>query len=675
MMRRVRMVMLPLVLVLVACFGFARPALADWNDGGAWNVDDADMGIKWGPTSVGGDRKGFVMVSDNRFNACLMVCGISLGDERLTADAKAKLSNSDTGGGFYLLAQRFGQYGSEGNLPDWAKPSGVVVPGVGVGIDNGSLTANSAIRTCAAMYGADATWWGDYTDLELTNALKDLLAVLNGEDSGGGPGSAIAATFDVVLKTDFHASGSIKYSGTYNGPKDYKQWIWSFNVQENVMQAISQYLSDYPYAFAAAYDNRGYFNQGQSMGMSIILSKTEPTFKTTSTYKAMTVPNGSLTWSVSFPCDAFITATFTNANHSVISLNSFNERIQWWYKPLNFGSAEPVIPPTQWPDSPTYEPPTAPVVPDPVEPTIPSEPSAPTPVEPVQPDPSAPAQNPVFNDQPTYTDDTFTADLQGILDALNEHCLHLQNALYANISDLYNKLSSKLTNDLTNLKSFFHSEFGWLNDARHDDAVTTWDYLQDLFSWLGGLISDNFYSLNQHLTQLFNWLAEQFDFSFTGTGYNDDTVVSWLQKIYSKLGTGMNTRPSDPVAEPDSFGDWLTRLLQNFIGDLLSVGQEAVGGLVNDFQQLATKFPFCVPWDIAALLALFVAEPVAPVFDLPAYTITQDGLSQVSTYHISLADYNVAWEAVRFAEKIGFAVFLAWNTTHFREFLSGRGES
>ena len=197
-MRRVRMVMVPLVLVLVACFGFVRPAYADWNDGGAWNVDDADMGIKWGPTSVDGDRKGFVMVSDNRFNGCLMLCGISLGDERLTADAKAKLSNADTGGGFYLLAQRFGQYGSEGNLPDWAKPS----------LDMGSITANSAIRSCAAMYGADATWWGDYTELERTNALNDLLAVLNGEDSGGGPGSAIAATFDVVFNTDFHASGS-----------------------------------------------------------------------------------------------------------------------------------------------------------------------------------------------------------------------------------------------------------------------------------------------------------------------------------------------------------------------------------------------------------------------------------------------------------------------------------
>ena len=93
-------------------------------------------------------------------------------------------------------------------------------------------------------------------------------------------------------------------------------------------------------------------------------------------------------------------------------------------------------------------------MPDPVEPTIPSEPSAPTPVEPVQPDPSTPGQNPVFISQPTYVENTYTADLQGILDALNEHCLHLQNALYANVSDLYNKLSTKLTNDLVQFKVF-----------------------------------------------------------------------------------------------------------------------------------------------------------------------------------------------------------------------------
>ena len=82
--------------------------------------DDADMGIKWGPTSVGGDRKGFVMVSGQSLQACLIVCGISINDERLPLTRRPN-SNSDTGGGFYLLAQRFGQYGSEGNLPDLGK--------------------------------------------------------------------------------------------------------------------------------------------------------------------------------------------------------------------------------------------------------------------------------------------------------------------------------------------------------------------------------------------------------------------------------------------------------------------------------------------------------------------------------------------------------------------------
>jgi hypothetical protein len=213
-----------------------------------------------------------------------------------------------------------------------------------------------------------------------------------------------------------------------------------------------------------------------------------------------------------------------------------------------------------------------------------------------------------------------------------------------------------------------------LNDARHDDAVTTWDYLQDLFSWLGGLISDNFSSLNQHLTQLFSWLAEQFDFSFTGTGYNDDTVVSWLKKIYSKLGTGMNTRPNDPVSEPDSFGDWLNRLLQNFVLDLLAVGQDALADLVENFRQLITKFPFSLPWDIAALLGLLVADPVAPAFDFPLYTVSDGGIQQAAMCHISLADYNDAWEGVRFIEKVGFAVFLAWNATHFKRYFDGAGK-
>lgn len=108
---------------------------------------------------------------------------------------------------------------------------------------------------------------------------------------------------------------------------------------------------------------------------------------------------------------------------------------------------------------------------------------------------------------------------------------------------------------------------------------------------------------------------------------------------------------------------------------MLALGANELAGITGALQELTTKFPFSVPWDIAALLGLLVASPVTPEFDVPQYALTSGGLAQVGTYHIDLEYLDTAWEGVRLIEKIAFGVFLAWQTPRFRAMLSrGDGE-
>lgn len=69
-----------------------------------------------------------------------------------------------------------------------------------------------------------------------------------------------------------------------------------------------------------------------------------------------------------------------------------------------------------------------------------------------------------------------------------------------------------------------------------------------------------------------------------------------------------------------------------------------------------------MPWDVAALLALLVGNPVCPEFDIPCYTVSLEGLQEVGTYHITLEPYGTAWEGVKWIETLAFAVYLITHT-------------
>lgn len=137
----------------------------------------ADMGVVWGPNPVahqGSGRidEGVICIADNSYDAALVACGVMTNDERLTADAKAKLSNESTGGSFYTLASSFHCFqGEDGyNYPDWvSNPYGL-------------------IEGFSYMYGNSSVWWARYASNLLASAKEDLQTILSGGSLGGGTG-------------------------------------------------------------------------------------------------------------------------------------------------------------------------------------------------------------------------------------------------------------------------------------------------------------------------------------------------------------------------------------------------------------------------------------------------------------------------------------------------------
>lgn len=332
---------------------------------------------------------------------------------------------------------------------------------------------------------------------------------------------------------------------------------------------------------------------------------------------------------------------------------------------VRYGVSSP-IPPTNWPDPEPSTPIEPPEVPTPETPTTPTEPTTPTVTPTTPPEPPSNPTVPIFPILNTEPDVTYvTADLSAVLDAMNEHCQHLQTAIHNAASNLYSNVSQVLSQNLANLKTFIRQQVSWLGGVIQQEHSADRSYLNQLFSWLNGNVASYFSDLADYLQDLFEWLARQMDFSVTGGEYDDNTVVSWLMKIYSKLGGGSNTKPVDPVQDPFGIGEWFNSLLQNLVLDLLALGQDWLADIVESLRELIQKFPFCIPWDIAAMLALLAAEPVAPAFDCPWPYVDASGVRTDVLLEVDLSDYDLYMVPVRNMEKILFAFYLAFKTDFF----------
>lgn len=606
----------------------------------------------WSLTAYGMDgEEGYLVYAPDKFSAAAMALGYSWDDvQGFTADQKAYMSNQSSGGDFYVFASNFEKLSSDtpsiGDVPyAWAM---------------GYLRSNQVI-------------WGGrvYNDCYAVNTTRDMYSdarqkledILDGDVGGGTPSlpgdegwyrfnlTAILEPYSgVVSQRAYHVTSvglnNLTGKGTVNFGSAYENITWTAG------QSIVCYVDPYSYELL---NSQGMTNidiiRSYGTTYAIVSSgsyewvsdnydsnyKIKNTSDSTINLIQFNGNNGNTTYF------GYYKGQFTVFLNQAKNVRSFTvgagKKDTTPYKPFwQMTGAGVVVPPTNWPD-----PPENPTV-DP--PSVPEPPSGPT----VQPPTIPPQPTPTYPTPPVVVEPTVPAapDLSDILDALNEHCIHLQDAMHR---------------EAENIDTDMRAQIGWLAGA-----------ISDTVESLDGDIELYFKHLEDYLYDLFHWLNDQLDFSFGE--YDDTSVLYWLRMIYSKLGRGgPTTKPTDPVTDPFGIGEWLKQLIDNFLLDLIAIGAGDLADVIADFRDLATKFPFSVPWDLAAMLALLVAQPVTPVIDFPWYSYTASGLVS-TTVHMDLSAWNATMEPIRLMEKLAFCMLLASRSKDLLDFIRlGRGDA
>lgn len=121
-----------------------------------------------------------------------------------------------------------------------------------------------------------------------------------------------------------------------------------------------------------------------------------------------------------------------------------------------------------------------------------------------------------------------------------------------------------------------------------------------------------------------------------------NSILTYIKKIYKQVIVGNVIDAIDALAD----------VIDAAINALNEAGKdaEAVGGLG---ELIKTKFPFCIPFDMLALITCLEAEPQSPTFEIP-FTYAPLGINESITI-----DFTVFEDAIKFVR--WFETFLfAW---------------
>lgn len=592
------------------------------NFGGSYPV----WGTVWYGPVIDGSDTCYGVVAYTNYDAALYNLGYSDNttehNEIFTAKKKAKLISGSND--FTTFAKKFhvGKPTLSSNL-----------------LFNKDFAFVSAWTSARELYGETYCYSARYTGVEASAALTYVRRILAEDDTPTGGGGAGSTGSEVAIPEEVlmvRCNSNMTYGDSFN-----------MLIDQNAKNRLEQESSGRPYwcfdlndgminfwtcsePFSIELDSNGY--------AKYFVLESDNNVQIYNTMCGINVSGGMYQLVVDNPW---------TWNHSFDGNKRYNISNFLYVSGLgdapDDGGDDDPEPPVTWPTTPT------PGTPDPTPPEVPTP--TPTPVDP-QPDPNPlPTPNP-WIPIPGETVDITGEDFQDLIDALDEHCKHLQAAIQSNVKQLWENQSA-LLNDLY--------------------AALSGD-LDGYFGWLGyDIITAKLDELMAYLNDLFQWLADQmnFEFDYEDSPYDDTSVIYWLKQIWSKLGNGnINTRPTDPVVEPDNFWDWLSALFAQMLDGLTNLLPSALSPILEKLQALTSKFPFSLPWDVAALLGMLVAAPVTPSADFPIYAL-EDGFSlvQVGSYHIDLSAYNNVWEGIRWIERVGFLVFLLMSTDKFFSFL------
>lgn len=660
--------------VLCLC-GFARPALAAPKVGKVVNGsgDSATVDVQVIGSGI-----------SNGFSAAAWSFGVD--PSSLTAEQKTKLSNESTGGAFYRYAMAF-QSGAHEPLT--------------VG-----LSSWYAVTLPQFVWTVEGYPYGDYAQ-----ARRDLKTIRDGGDLGGGGGSSSGRPERLSFSDGFvrYLNGTSAYGNRVmkitDGATTISNLVTSsgtarddalFANRIDVVWEINGYIdwsslpddvdyenfyivfytrssnlsSDRPYIAELYYvpDSTSTVTVGSTSFGSLQCNYLDRIvfsgvyYKLISILCNVTYNNGSFT--ITQPVPATSPHVFSqSSNSSGISVSGYACAAG-----SSHASVGPTLPPVNnWPvdESPNTDPPE---VPGPSDDPIPQPdpPDLPNPVDypvsdPYTPDPDPPT-NPIITYDPDPTGDAldYRPWLNAILKLLRtintsindgfynmdvwltEHCDHIREMMHKEALALGLKMQAAINNGFVSFERWLQSTYGPY-------------FFEELDATLRAILAD----YEDYLYDLFVWLSEQFDFSVSGGSgsYDDSTLLYWLQQIWAILAE----KPSVGT-EPDSFFDWLANLLAGILGGLVAWLLGALGGMADAVSGLATKFPFSLPWDIATMLALFVHEPVTPVFDLP-FALP----GEYANVRVDMSYFDEVMAAVRGVELVLFGLALAKRTPDMLE--------
>lgn len=630
-----RLALAALCVLLVGLLAFPRAARADGNVTGS---------VIWGPGDLPTGKRGVVVAASDKYVAAALALGYSASDISGWSDeVKAKLSNASTGGSFYEYVQTFHDW------EDTHDDSGILGPFV-------EVLGSAFFSIVQSLYG-DEIWLSSYDSGLGLNAAFDLALIVQGGDVGGGssgndgtgvfPLSWTDTGVTLSFRRQMTISGVTYYPNnyTYGGTTVTRSLPDSLTVTFS-NQSVLTLLQDTTlkvYIFGTDAANSG---GNASKNMKCLITDDMPVVTNyEQTYNGSTWHGQHYVWtkhdgkryyyqsnvSVTESNGNFYTSTsvpeYTNFTTLSIDCPPTGNGANIFY--YVGGASEPVVPPTNWPEVNAPSPPELP------------EPSNPT-VDPADPWSVTIAPSLTFS----VNLETDPVDTTSIVDWLKKIFYQLK------------LMSTDLRQWFENLHTDHSSIIRAINDSC-SQLYVKWNEYEDN-------MMDEFDETRQYLYQLFHWLADQFDFQ--QDPFNDNNIVYWLKRIWSKLGNGdVNVRPTDPTVDPTGVFDWLNRLIEKLFDGLVDVANQLIDGAGDLLEAVIHQFPFSVPWDIAAYLTAFVAAPITPVFDIPIPAV--QGWWDAFTIHVDMTPFDSTAATVRAMSKILFAGVLLMKSKELLEMM------
>ena len=628
-------VALVMFFMLLPTRAFASGEVSEWSS--VWfhsSVDDGDQ---------------YIVGAYNKFDAAAYICGYT--KQQVSSWDLAvlnKLSTRDTA--FLSLADSlqdvtpWNEESLNDSLEDyfgtslWSDMGQIAIGTGGVGVNLNGLNSFQVKYWETSKPSDMPVWAVNTTSTDVGAAKEAIRQILEGGGSGGG--TVDGRSFELYQPYSFgiYASSgqntypyySIIHDGTtfttrmnadgtgYSGGTLFNDPI-SIVFESDVLPELPSgvTIDDVLVQFTSPYRYLSFYILS-SNGLSLTDCSTTSNTGTVKNFKQYV---GTYTTSHMFEVD-LVSYTITDTTITVHSFtprsttwrnNVYSGSFGWPNSPTNVlgfagvsgGDDEPTGP-GDWPEDPSPEPPESPTVPTPTPPDLP------TPYTPIIPPTVPPEPTTNVTDPTSWTDYTpwlqkILQQLRNINDEIADHCVHIQQQIVDQSTNIINALKAE-------------------NESMKD-------YLYELQRGLTG-----------YLKQLFEWLADQFDFE--SNPYNDSSVLYWLRLIYQRLGKLIRTNvptvlEPDPT-EPFDFWAWLWGLITNVIGGFIGDFVGDVGALIDGIKD---KFPFSIPWDIAAMLALLDANRVTPVFvvNIPAINGWWAGYS----YRIDLQPFDSVAAACR----------------------------